>query len=68
MAYGSDRGGGDPRGPLCPGCDLPILEGQPRTLIHHPDASVYWHGECSRPIWGGPLDMLMRRLGRGWSS
>ncbi|NEX91952.1 hypothetical protein [Caulobacter sp. 17J65-9] len=60
--------GGDPRGPWCPKCKLPVMKGQPQTKMTFPEdpdgsrgMSGLWHGECSRPFWdtfSHVLDML----------
>ncbi|GAA0648784.1 hypothetical protein [Brevundimonas lenta] len=57
MAYDAEPGG-DPRGPWCPKCRLPVKKGDPSTKMHFdhdPDGSKglsgLWHGECARPYW-----------------
>jgi|GEM_PF-2903394 len=64
MAFDAERGG-DPRGPVCPGCNRPILDGQPSTQMHfqedpdgHRGLSGPWHGECARPYWDKITPML----------
>ena len=57
MAYDAEPGG-DPRGPWCPRCRLPVKPGDPATKMYFaedPDGargiSGLWHGECARPYW-----------------
>jgi hypothetical protein len=66
--------GGDPRGPWCPRCGLPIGESEPKTIMHfHADpdgrrglSGKPWHAECARPFWdklSGAMDALRRAAG-----
>lgn len=71
MAFDAERGG-DPRGPVCPGCNLPITEGQPSTKMlfsSDPDGrkglTGPWHGECARPYWD-TITPALDRLKRGF--
>lgn len=73
MAYGHDRDGGDPRGPICPKCGNPILPGQSRTKIIQAGTGLnnpvtqLWHGDCAFDYFIEPqFRDIMRRLGRGW--
>jgi len=58
MAYDSEAGG-DPRGPWCPKCALPIRAGEPWTIMHFAEdpygklgmGGRRWHSECARPYW-----------------
>lgn len=57
MAYDAEPGG-DPRGPWCPKCRLPIKAGDPATRMQFtsdPDGKLglsgVWHGECAKPFW-----------------
>lgn len=74
MAF-DDVPGGDPRGPWCPKCSLPIMEGQPSTIMHfHVDphgqsgqSGKPWHAECARGYWDKitpALDALNRLMGK----
>jgi hypothetical protein len=74
MAFDAEPGG-DPRGPLCPKCRLPVRADQPQTKMHFaadPDGrrglSGPWHGECARPYWDKITPMLdrLRNLGGGF--
>ena len=64
--------GGDPRGPVCPGCDRPVTVDQPATTMRFaedPDGarglSGRWHGECARPYWD-TLTPALRKLSGGF--
>lgn len=61
MAF-DDVPNSDPRGPICPKCNYPILASQPATLVHYPQRVERWHGECARPLWD-KLTPLMKRMG-----
>jgi hypothetical protein len=57
MAYDAEPGG-DPRGPWCPKCRLPVKDGEPSTKMQFtsdPDGKLglsgIWHGECAKPFW-----------------
>jgi hypothetical protein len=61
--------GGDPRGPWCPKCKLPVTKGRPATRMvfrEDPDGrkgfTGLWHGECARPYWD-TLSPVLKRFG-----
>ena len=73
MAYDAEAGGGDPRGPWCPKCKLPVKPGDPATQMNFtedPDGKLglsgKWHGECARPYWD-KLTPLLDRL-KSWGA
>lgn len=70
MAYDGEAGG-DPRGPWCPKCGLPVKPDDPATRVYSasdPEGQPgrLWHGECARPLWD-TLTPLLDRL-KGWGA
>ncbi len=73
MAFDAEPGG-DPRGPVCPKCGIPILKGETSTLMHFAEdpygerglSGRLWHSECARPYWDKltPLLERLQQLGR----
>jgi len=65
--------GGDPRGPICPKCARPILQGQSSTRMHFARdpygrlglSGRPWHSECARPYWDKLTPLLNRLQGLG---